>query len=156
MRLQLSTGSVSDLLEDLIHNLQTLVAQKPITIIRDFESKSLGSLPLDFGKLRQIIFNLISNAAKFTASGTISIIARRNIDNLEVTIRDTGVGISTENQEFLFTEFYQVKTSHQGGTGLGLALCKKLVHLMNGEISLTSSRGGGCSVSLIIPLNLAI
>ena len=156
MRLQLSTGSVSDLLEDLIHNLQTLVAQKPITIIRDFESKSLGSLPLDFGKLRQIIFNLISNAAKFTASGTISIIARRNIDNLEVTIRDTGVGISTENQEFLFTEFYQVKTSHQGGTGLGLALCKKLVHLMNGEISLTSSLGGGCSVSLIIPLNLAI
>lgn len=152
MPLQLSTGSVSDLLDDLIHNLQTLIAQKPITILRDFDAAALGSLQLDFGKLRQIVFNLISNAAKFTEAGTISVIARRSMNKLEITIRDTGTGIAAEDQGNLFTEFYQVKTSSRGGTGLGLALCKKLAHIMNGEISLTSSLGNGCAVSIIVPI----
>lgn len=152
MNLQLSTSSVFDLLDDLSDNLQTLVAQKPIKIVRDFDAETLGSLKLDFGKLRQIVFNLISNAAKFTESGSIFVIARRAPNELEITIRDTGIGIASEDQAQLFTEFYQVKTSKHGGTGLGLALCKKFVHLMNGKILLTSSLGQGCSVVVKIPL----
>ena len=152
MTSHLTTGSVFDLLDDLTDNLQTLVAKKPIKIFRDFEAETLGDFKLDFGKLRQIIFNLISNAAKFTMSGAIFVIARRSSDMLEITIRDTGHGIATEDQESLFTEFYQVKTAVQGGTGLGLSLCKKLVHHMNGEISLTSNLGQGCSVTIKIPV----
>jgi signal transduction histidine kinase len=153
MDLRLTTASISELLDDMALNLQTLVAGKPIKIVQEYDGEALGHQALDFGKLRQVILNLISNAARFTASGTITIFAVRRLSELEVVIRDTGTGISDADQQRLFTEFYQVKSASQGGTGLGLVLCRNLLTVMGGTISLASKIGAGSAVTIVVPFN---
>lgn len=105
----------------------------------------------DPGRIKQIIYNLIGNAIKFTHTGKISIIIEQieTIDNkikLRFEIEDTGEGISLGNQENLFKAFSQADSSTTrrfGGTGLGLAICKQLTHLMGGEIGVESVDGIG-------------
>ncbi|MBN1141941.1 MAG: transporter substrate-binding domain-containing protein [Deltaproteobacteria bacterium] len=110
-------------------------------------------LILDGIRLRQILLNLIGNAVKFTDRGEITLVARKvfkdarksKID-LELQVSDTGVGIPAENQERIFRIFEQQEgqdVKKYGGTGLGLSICKKLVTLMNGEISVASEVGRG-------------
>ncbi len=105
----------------------------------------------DPGRIKQIIYNLIGNAIKFTHTGKISIIIEQmetigNKIKLRFEIEDTGEGISLENQENLFKVFSQADSSTTrrfGGTGLGLAICKQLTHLMGGEIGVESVDGIG-------------
>ncbi len=110
----------------------------------------------------QIIMNLLGNAVKFTKSG--SIILTVTIDNandddfaLCVEIKDTGIGISDEAKNLIFNPFEQAEvntTRHFGGTGLGLALCKRLVDLLGGEIKLDSTVGVGSTFSFIVNLSV--
>ncbi|WP_052741844.1 ATP-binding protein [Kiloniella litopenaei] len=105
----------------------------------------------DPGRIKQILYNLIGNAIKFTLSGKISIIIEQleTIDNkikFRFEIEDTGTGIALENQSNLFKAFSQADSSttrRYGGTGLGLAICKQLTHLMGGEIGVESVEGMG-------------
>ena len=111
-------------------------------------------------RIRQIINNLISNALKFTNQGEIyvevSLMKEEENDLLVVfKVRDTGVGISSEDMEKLFIPFSQVDTSttrKYGGTGLGLSICKKIVNLMGGNIEVTSRKGEGSTFAITIPL----
>jgi CheY-like chemotaxis protein len=106
-------------------------------------------------RLRQILYNLISNALKFTEQGEIRVTAVRKDEMLEISVRDTGVGIAPESLSKLFAKFDQLDSSTTrrfGGTGLGLAICRELAQLMAGEIGVTSELGLGSTFTLRVPL----
>lgn len=112
-------------------------------------------------RLRQILFNLISNAAKFTpAGGTIELGAEQHPDGLTISVRDTGIGIRAEDHERIFDAFEQVERSYSRpyqGSGLGLALTKKLVELHGGQIWVQSQgQGTGSTFSFTIPTEKTI
>src|SRR5207245_5545898 len=112
----------------------------------------------DLTKVRQILFNLLSNACKFTDHGTISV----GVDQIKVgdrewiqfKVSDTGIGISAKQKENLFQEFAQADTSiarKYGGTGLGLAITHRFVQLMKGQISVESEPGQGAIFTVQLP-----
>ncbi len=113
------------------------------------------SVYLDPVWVRQILFNLLSNAIKFTQHGEITLRVRvTRDDELELIVEDTGIGMSEEEQERVFEEFVQANEQtlrEFGGTGLGLALCYKLVQRMQGVLELTSSHEQGTSVVCRLP-----
>jgi signal transduction histidine kinase/CheY-like chemotaxis protein len=115
-----------------------------------------GIITADARKLKQIIFNLLSNAVKFTPSGgAVTLTARTDGAMVEIAVADTGVGISPEGQQKLFREFTQVDGSlsrRHEGTGLGLALTKRLVELHGGTISVRSAPGAGSTFTVRMPV----
>lgn len=103
-------------------------------------------------RLRQILYNLLSNAVKFTAAGgMVTLRARRQGAAVRITIADTGIGMSQEDQAQIFERFYQV-THKTGGTGLGLAICKQLVEMQGGSISVESELGTGSQFHFELPV----
>jgi signal transduction histidine kinase len=123
----------------------------------------LGAVTCDKTKLRQVILNLLSNAAKFTSQGTVTLHARREIkagaDWIEIRVDDSGIGIAEEDLAKLFHDFAQVSAAtagKYGGTGLGLAVSQKLCALMGGAISVTSKVGQGSSFMLRLPADIAV
>ena len=117
----------------------------------------------DAGRLRQILLNLLSNAIKFTAQGEITICANTlptstSTVRLRFSIRDTGIGMTTDVQGRLFSPFTQADASTTrrfGGTGLGLSICRRLVDAMGGEITLTSKPGEGTAFQVILEFPVA-
>ncbi|OYT42133.1 MAG: hypothetical protein B6U86_00895 [Candidatus Altiarchaeales archaeon ex4484_43] len=115
----------------------------------------LPSIQGDKNRLMQVLTDLIDNAIKFTEKGGIVIEARREKDNILVKVKDTGIGISKENINKLFTKFYQVDSSlsrRYGGTGLGLAICKKIVEAHGGKIWVDSELGKGSTFQFTLPV----
>jgi signal transduction histidine kinase len=109
----------------------------------------------DRARVLQIILNLLSNACKFTCNGDITVHTTVNTAYLHIIISDTGCGMSENEQQRLFKPFSQANqniNAEYGGTGLGLALSKKLAELMNGGISMQSRVGKGSDFILILPL----
>jgi PAS domain S-box-containing protein len=121
----------------------------------DVPSRLLG----DPTRLRQIILNLLSNAVKFTERGEVVLsISRYNQETIDISVRDTGVGISSQASQKLFQPFVQADSSttrKYGGTGLGLVICQRLIQLMGGEITLESKLGEGSTFSCRLPLSIA-
>ena len=119
--------------------------------------ENLGSLTVDPMRLRQILLNLLSNACKFTKEGEVALRGRRviNGDNwIELSVADTGIGMTAEQQAKLFEEFSQADaTTAQrfGGTGLGLALTRKLARMMGGDVTVTSEPGKGSVFTVRLP-----
>ena len=120
--------------------------------------KDLGALTGDETKIRQILFNLLSNASKFTDRGRVLLKAEhkvaQGIDGFLFQIRDTGIGMTPEQMERLFKPFSQADAStarNFGGTGLGLALCKRFCQIMGGRIDVQSEYGSGTSFTVWLP-----
>jgi PAS domain S-box-containing protein len=106
-------------------------------------------------RIRQILYNLISNALKFTAAGAVNVTAEHANGRLRLSVADTGVGIEQEAQAHLFEPFVQADNSttrRHGGTGLGLAICRQLAELMGGSISVQSQIGEGSTFIVELPL----
>lgn len=143
--------SLNDMIHDVIANIQPMIAAKNNKLIVRCPA-DLGMVSTDQTKLRQAALNLMSNAAKFTEDGSITLSAqlRRSQagDWIEIQVRDTGIGIAPEQIDRLFQNFGQATrstSSKYGGTGLGLALSQKLCALMGGGISVVSEVGlGSC------------
>jgi signal transduction histidine kinase len=121
-----------------------------VTLAADPELDAVG----DERRIRQVIFNLLSNAVKFTpAGGTVDVRATRANGEVRVSVADTGPGIAAEDLERVFQEFQQTETgiAKREGTGLGLALSKRLVELHGGQISVDSELGKGSTFAFSLP-----
>jgi len=118
----------------------------------------VGEIHADERKVKQIVVNLLSNAVKFTPDGgRIEVDARPNGNSVQVSVKDTGVGIAEKDQQAVFEEFRQVGgdyTTKQEGTGLGLALTRRFVELHGGNISVESAPGKGSMFTFTLPLNV--
>ena len=114
----------------------------------------------DAGRVRQVLLNLVGNAVKFTSRGEIKIATMPGEAGFTtISIIDTGIGISLEKQHLLFQPFSQVDTSttrKYGGSGLGLALCKELIELMNGHIGCISKVDQGSTFWFTLPNSRAV
>ena len=156
MELQPSTFELPDLLENAASQVRERATRQGIGLIVATDG-SVGLMEGDERKVKQILFNLLSNAVKFTPSGgKITLAAKAADEEVVISVRDTGIGISAEDQAKIFEEFYQVGTSRtQEGTGLGLALTRRLVELHHGRLSVESEPGVGSSFTVTMPLHQA-
>jgi PAS domain S-box-containing protein len=108
----------------------------------------------DATKLRQILLNLLTNAIKFTDTGSVVLASRALNGHIEIIVRDTGIGIDSCDHDRVFDTFWQVEqksTRKVGGTGLGLSVSRRLARLMNGELTVTSKLGEGSTFTLRLP-----
>lgn len=154
MEVSLKMVNASELVSEIAETTRILVGNKPVLV-----DASTPPMPLMIGtdpiKLRQILMNLASNAAKFTESGRIDITPSILGSSLVIAVSDTGIGIKEEDLDKLFTAFSQiedVKTKHHEGTGLGLAISKNLIKLIGGSISVTSVPGKGTTFTVSLPI----
>jgi CheY-like chemotaxis protein/anti-sigma regulatory factor (Ser/Thr protein kinase) len=114
----------------------------------------------DEARIRQIIFNLVGNAVKFTTEGEVTIVAdgvraADGVWKLTIAVRDTGIGIPADRLAHLFQDFVQVNSADNrkfGGSGLGLAICQRLATLMDGAIQVESTLGAGSTFSFVVEL----
>ena len=117
----------------------------------------MGPLTADSLRLKQILLNLLSNACKFTKEGEIALRARKVVDGhawIELAVADTGIGLTAEQQAKLFQDFAQADSltaRRYGGTGLGLALSRKLARMMGGDVTVASEPGQGSVFTVRMP-----
>jgi signal transduction histidine kinase/DNA-binding response OmpR family regulator/HAMP domain-containing protein len=152
--------SVEHLLTQVEATIAPLMARNgnTMTVIA---GPNLGSMRSDETKIRQILFNLLSNAAKFTERGTVTLAARAingedGADRLEFRVSDTGIGMTPEQKERLFQAFVQAEpstTRTYGGTGLGLTITKQFSIMLGGEIEVETEFGSGSTFTVRLPRN---
>jgi signal transduction histidine kinase len=140
------------LLREIVETTRVLIGSKPIDVILDSEPSRV--MVTDPVKVRQILLNLTSNAAKFTDEGRIRIEQSFTEDAAVIRVADTGIGIRREDQERLFEAFSQLedaKSKRHQGTGLGLAITREMLDLVGGAIALESAFGAGTIFTVSIP-----
>src|SRR4051794_13143669 len=161
MELYLETFDISNLLEDVATTVQLLV-QKNSNVLEVRCPPNLGAMRADMTKVRQSLFNLLSNASKFTKNGKITLEAARENspvkgDWMVFRVSDTGIGMTPEQQERVFEAFSQADASTArdfGGTGLGLTITKTFCRMMGGDVSLTSEPGKGTTFIIRLPTDV--
>ena len=161
MGLHLENFEVAMMIQEMVATLQPAIAKNSNTLQLRL-ADDLGMMRSDITKVRQILSNLLSNACKFTDHGTIFLEAERSGSSshgwLTFRVRDTGIGISEEQQENLFKEFAQADVSiarKYGGTGLGLAISSRFAQLMGGQISVDSEPGKGSVFTVQLPAHVS-
>lgn len=145
-----------EVVEEAIFSVQDALEGKDVEIHREYR-EPLPKVRTDLAKVNQILFLLLDNAVKFTPRGRIDITAGVEDGYLHCEVRDTGIGICPDDQQFIFDEFYQVDdlaSTKYRGSGLGLALVRDLLILLEGEIELASEVGQGTQVRFRIPVEL--
>ncbi|HMA33638.1 MAG TPA: response regulator [Chloroflexia bacterium] len=157
MTLYLETFPVATLLDEVATTVSPLVTKNANTLVIDCPPET-GTIHADLTKVRQVLFNLLSNAAKFTKEGTITLAVAHEqaLDTAWIcfTVADTGIGLTPEQLDRLFQDFTQADPStarQYGGTGLGLALSRRLCRLMGGDISVSSTPGAGAIFTVRLP-----
>ncbi len=159
LKLQPTSGRVSELLNNLLdlYSSKRAIGSKPHIAIRLANNLSLNNdqIMADFGRLKQVLVNLIENALKFIDTGYIEIGCEQPVPgSLMFYVKDTGIGIPQEKQELIFQRFRQAHESLPnagGGTGLGLSICKGIVELMGGSMWLQSTMNEGSTFYFSIP-----
>ena len=132
-----------------------LAQAKGLSLDLRIEPAAQGLYRADPTRLRQIIDNLVSNAIKFTVTGGVSLMVDRRDEGVALTVRDTGIGISDDAMQRIFTSFEQADSSTTrrfGGTGLGLSICQELAAAMGGAVSVQSQPGEGSTFTVTLPL----
>jgi signal transduction histidine kinase len=159
--LSIDTFPLDRFVEDVSATARPLMDQNGNRLIIE-AGEALGSVTTDQTKLRQVVLNLLSNAAKFTTGGAVTFSVRREVkaggDWIEISVDDTGIGIAEADLAKLFQDFAQVSAAtagKYGGTGLGLAVSQKLCALMGGGITVRSEIHRGSSFIVRLPAVLA-
>ena len=156
LELNPQTVQLAPLINEVIGTAGQLAEQNKNRLVVD-APENLGALTVDPLRLRQILLNLLSNACKFTNAGEVKLAARKvsNGSNfVEFAVSDTGIGMTAEQQAKLFEEFSQgdaMTAQRFGGTGLGLALSRKLARMMGGDVTVTSEPGKGSVFTVRLP-----
>jgi len=154
MELELTDFYLPTALDSALTLVRERAGRRSITLQTSVDER-LGEVRADERKIRQVVLNLLSNAIKFTPEGgRIEVRAEPRDRFVEVSVRDTGVGIAAEDQEAVFEEFRQVGTAAKKveGTGLGLTLCRKFVELHGGRIWVKSELDVGSTFTFTLPL----
>jgi len=147
---------LKSLAKEVMSLMQFEVSNKPLSLQVEVDHDAPLVVNTDPIRLKQVLLNLLNNAVKFTAKGSVTLMIWQSAKMTYFSVNDTGIGISEEAQKQLFNPFSQAdsSTSRQfGGTGLGLSICKKLVELMGGAIDLKSSEGHGSTFTFSLPLH---
>jgi signal transduction histidine kinase/CheY-like chemotaxis protein len=160
MDLEVAAFDLRDLVEQTVELWTESAAAKRLTLACDVEPGLPTAVLGDETRVRQIVMNLVSNALKFTESGSVRLAARAapgadGDGGVELSVADTGIGMSPSQIAGLFRPYTQAEAStarRYGGTGLGLAICRKLAHMMGGEISVESAPGQGSTFRVWLPL----
>jgi signal transduction histidine kinase/CheY-like chemotaxis protein len=155
-RMDLSLGRVPtvDLIENVLVTIEPQAAEKSLTLIREY--RGAPAIWGDETRVRQVLVNLLSNAVKFTEAGAITVHANGQQDDgtVLISVRDTGIGIPPDKQALVFEEFRQVDestTRRYQGTGLGMAITRRLVEMHGGRIWLESTPGEGTTFYATLP-----
>jgi signal transduction histidine kinase len=144
---------ISQVFSQSLEKIQPLAVTKGLKLTKNIEHEPLV-LVSDKRRVEQILINLLNNAVKFTESGEVELISKRDGQNLKILIKDTGIGIAPENIQTLFVPFKQIDTGltrKYEGTGLGLSICKRLVELLGGTIWVESELGKGSTFIFTLP-----
>ena len=156
-RIEVHPGHIglAPVLEQCLRTVEPLVRADAVRLVKEFDP-GLPEMYVDEEKLRQIIINLLSNAAKFTERGSIRLEAHAANGSVAIAVADTGTGIPAAKLHLIFEEFEQADASStriHGGTGLGLAIARRLARLMGGDIAVESAPGSGSTFTLTLPLH---
>jgi signal transduction histidine kinase/ActR/RegA family two-component response regulator len=165
MTLSMSEFDVTDLFEEVNQSFGIEADRKNIELVCPIKPVQDMHIESDFLRLKQIVFNLVGNAIKFTDKGCVTLESEvlqqasdPNQGHLKIIIRDTGTGIPAEAQSTVFDRFKQAShyldSRNRGGTGLGLAIVRELIQLMGGTIQLQSELGVGTEIELSIPVRI--
>ena len=155
---QIERTTVRQVIQAAASVVEPLAVRKGLAFHVDLPQTDVEMLT-DERKCRQILINLLSNATKFTSSGSIRLAASVEAGMLTARVIDTGDGVSAENLERIFEPFFQAghtNTDRPGGTGLGLAVSRRLAGMLGGELTLTSELGVGSEFALRIPLSAPV
>jgi signal transduction histidine kinase len=163
---KIEAGRMTMFLEDfevgrLVSEVQAIgspLVQKNRNEFRIDCPEQMGSMHADLVKLRQMLFNLLSNAAKFTENGTVTLSVSREGDEMHFRVTDTGIGMTPEQVQRLFEAFTQANTETSrkyGGTGLGLTLSRNFCRMMGGDITVESEAGIGSTFTAVVPVVVA-
>ncbi|NVN91013.1 MAG: response regulator [Desulfuromonadales bacterium] len=151
--ISLERFSIRNLVSEVVAMLEHQSNEKGIALLNGID-EGLPTILSDYTKCRHILQNLVANAVKFTAEGSVEIHAVQRGDQIRISVTDTGIGIAPNQIDYIFDEFRQADestTKNYGGTGLGLAIAKKYVTLLKGDITVTSSPGKGSTFTIILP-----
>ena len=161
MQLHIESFDIAGMIEEMVTTLKPAIAKNANTFQLRIP-EDISAMRGDVTKVRQILLNLLSNACKFTDHGSVSLdvdrVSAAGQDWIRFRVGDTGIGISTEQQENLFQEFTQADISisrKYGGTGLGLAISHRFVQLMKGRITVESAPGQGSVFTVHLPVQAA-
>ncbi|MBD2415424.1 sensor histidine kinase [Nostoc calcicola FACHB-389] len=160
IKLQLAPTNLPELISNVCQMLEPLAVEKNLQIVVDCE-RAPQELITDSFQLQQIVTNLISNAIRYTESGTIIVMCQvLDKQRWAIAVSDTGIGIAPEDQAQIFEPYFRVSAGDRSylpdSTGLGLAIVWRLVKLLQGEINLVSEVGVGSTFSVVLPLELKI
>jgi signal transduction histidine kinase len=161
MDLYLETFDLATMLQDVQTTVQPLVEKNANTLVVH-HPEALGAMRADLTKVRQALFNLLSNARKFTKQGTIGLTVTRQaedgVDWRTFHVSDTGIGMTPEQMARLFQAFSPAEAStarQYGGTGLGLVITRKFCQMMGGDITVASEVGQGSTVTIRLPAEVS-
>jgi signal transduction histidine kinase len=155
MPLNATTFRLGELFDEVQSELEPIIKRSNLTVT----ARVRGAVPpvrSDRQKVKQIVLNLLSNALKFTPSGSVTMTASYDarVRQVAIAVKDTGVGIPDEDQVKVFEDFRQLDSSPArgyGGTGLGLSICRRLAQILGGTIDLLSTPGRGSTFTLRLP-----
>ncbi|HEY8042515.1 MAG TPA: ATP-binding protein [Polyangiaceae bacterium] len=153
VEVRLTRVNVSQLARACLAEVESLRAGKDLKLVADVSEATLDTMT-DTQRVRQILLNLLSNAIKFTDQGEVVLSVRATANEIHLAVRDTGIGIPPQAMKELFQDFHQLEAGdgrRYDGTGVGLALSRRLARALGGEVEVRSTEGAGSTFTLILP-----